>query len=317
MTAIGGYFELEINKRKEYHENALVLNTGRNAFEYIILANSYTKIYLPFFSCCALLEPLKKHSIVYEFYSLNEHLEPIFNYSSIKSNEGFLYINYFGLKDNFVKQLSKDCKNIIIDAVQSFYFKPIKGIDMFNSPRKFFGVPDGAYLFTDKSLNKKLEKDVSFDRCTHLLKRLDSLVENGYQDFVDNEISLGYQEIKEMSNITKALLSKIDYNFIKKKRRKNFSYLHSKLKESNNLEINLLKKQIPMVYPYKCKNLILRKKLLRNKIFTAVYWPNILKLVSKDSFEYSMVIETVYLPIDQRYSKKNLKQIVKIIKNEY
>jgi hypothetical protein len=30
---IGGFFELELTVRKEYHKNAIRLNTGRNSFE--------------------------------------------------------------------------------------------------------------------------------------------------------------------------------------------------------------------------------------------------------------------------------------------
>jgi hypothetical protein len=33
--SIGGYFELELSRGEEYHSDAIRLNTGRNAFEYI------------------------------------------------------------------------------------------------------------------------------------------------------------------------------------------------------------------------------------------------------------------------------------------
>ena len=39
-------------------------------------------------------------------------------YNKIKSNETFLYTNYFGLKDNFVNQLSENCENLIIDNTE-------------------------------------------------------------------------------------------------------------------------------------------------------------------------------------------------------
>lgn len=123
MKAIGGYFELELNKNKEYHNDAIRLNTGRNAFEYLLLANSYTKVYLPFFTCNALLEPLKRHQISYEFYHIDKKFEPLFDYNKIKSSEVFLYTNYFGLKDSLVIQIAKSCKKLIIDSAQSFFFK--------------------------------------------------------------------------------------------------------------------------------------------------------------------------------------------------
>ena len=57
---IGGYFQLELNKDREYHDKAIALNTGRNALEYILRAKIFKKIYLPFYTCDVLLEPLKK-----------------------------------------------------------------------------------------------------------------------------------------------------------------------------------------------------------------------------------------------------------------
>jgi len=33
--AIGGYFELELRDGNKYHNNAIRINSGRNAFEYL------------------------------------------------------------------------------------------------------------------------------------------------------------------------------------------------------------------------------------------------------------------------------------------
>lgn len=72
---IGGYFELELRRGEHYHKNALCINTARNCFEYILLARKYKKIYIPFFTCEVMLQPLHKHHIEYEFYSINFDLE--------------------------------------------------------------------------------------------------------------------------------------------------------------------------------------------------------------------------------------------------
>ncbi|MFV8271466.1 hypothetical protein ACNQGP_16240 [Flavobacterium sp. GT2N3] len=317
MKAIGGYFELELDKKLEYHEDAIRLNAGRNAFEYILLANSYSKIYLPFFTCDVLLEPLKKHQIIYEFYHINEQFEPLFDYNKIKSNEAFLFTNYFGLKDSFVIQIAKFCKNLIIDSAQSFYSKPLTGIDTFYSPRKFFGVPDGAYLYSNKKLKMSFEKDVSFNRCSHLLKRIDCSAEIAYGDFIINDSSLKEQDSKEMSTLTQTLLAAIDYDLCADKRTRNFNFLHQALQETNELEIDILNIGVPMVYPYWSDNQILRQKLLDNKVYTAIYWPNVLEWSKKNSLEYSMTKQIIYLPIDQRYDEIDLNKIIKIIKNEY
>ena len=313
MKAIGGYFDFELNKKAEYHQDAIRLNTGRNAFEFILLANSYTKVYLPYFICDALLEPLKKHQIEYNFYYIDKQLEPLFDYNLIKSNEAFLYINYFGLKDSFIFQIPKFCKNLIIDATQSFFSKPIENVDTFYSPRKFFGVPDGAYLYSNKTLKMFFKKDVSFDKCSHLLKRLDCGAEKGYEDFKDNEANLKYQDIREMSTLTQTLLTAIDYNLCAEKRKINFKFLHDKLKTTNKLIFDIDTIGVPMVYPYWNDNVTLKQKLLYNRIYTANYWTNVLEWCERDSLEYCMAKEIIYLPIDPRYNEIDLKRIVGLL----
>lgn len=312
MKTIGGYFELELNKKEEYHKNAIRLNTGRNAFEYILLVNSYSKIYLPFFTCDVLLEPLNKHKIAYEFYNIDEQFEPLFDYDRIKFNEGFLYTNYFGLKDSFVIEIAKFCKNLIIDSAQAFFSKSIAEIDTFYTARKFFGVPDGAYLYSNKKIKIALEEDNSYDRCSHLLKRLDNKVQIGYEDFNINEADFKNQDIKKMSILTQSLLTAVDYKFCAERRRRNFAFLHEKLKNSNKLKIDFTT-EIPMVYPYWNDDENLREKLIDNKIYTALYWPNVQQWVKKDSLEYSMTKKIVYLPIDQRYDQTDIERIIDLL----
>jgi hypothetical protein len=68
-----------------------------------------------------------------------------------------------------------------------------------------------------------------------------------------------------------------------------------------------------MVYPYWCEDKKLREKLITNKIYTPIYWPNVLDWSKKDSLENKMTKEIVYLPIDQRYNKEDMLKILKII----
>ena len=49
-------------------------------------------------------------------------------------------------------------KNVIIDNVQAYFQRPIEGFDTLYSCRKYFGVPDGAVLYTDLEI-EPLEKD--------------------------------------------------------------------------------------------------------------------------------------------------------------
>ena len=71
MKEIGGYFELELHKGGHYHPDALYLNTGRNCFEYILRAKGYKKVYIPYYTCEVMLEPLRKCGVKWEFNYIN------------------------------------------------------------------------------------------------------------------------------------------------------------------------------------------------------------------------------------------------------
>ncbi|KQT17872.1 hypothetical protein ASG31_03800 [Chryseobacterium sp. Leaf404] len=311
--AIGGYFELDLNEGSEYYPDAIALNTARNALEYILKAEKYEKVFIPFFTCDVVLEPFHKLNIDFEFYTIDNNLEPVFDYGVLSENQCFLYTNYFGIKDAFCDELSKKIKNLIVDNAQAFYAKPIKNVSTFYSPRKFFGVSDGSYLYTSKKLTDSFEQDISFERMSHLLTRADTNAEYGYQKFVENDRILIGEPIKKMSVLTKKILQSVDYEIAKNTRLENFKYLHKALRDFNLLDINISSESVPMVYPL-WANSGLRKKLLENRIYVAKYWPNVHNWCTADSLEFQLTEHLIHLPIDQRYGREEMDLILKIIR---
>lgn len=316
MKAIGGYFELELNRGIEYHKDGIKLNTGRNCLEYIIKASDIKKIFIPAYTCNVLLEPIIKLKIKFELYNIDENLDPIFN-KALLVNEALLYTNYFGIKDNSVKKLAQIYKKkLIVDNSQSFFSKPHNILGTFYSPRKFFGVPDGGYLYCKKKMNELLLTDLSYERMEHLLRRLDSSVELGYNAFVKNDKSLSNQPIKKISNITLSILKNINYKEIKKRRILNFRFLHNKLKDLNELNIDLNNSSIPMVYPFLYTKKDLHEYLVERKIYVAKYWEETANNEILNEHEKMLVSNCISLPIDQRYGSSDISKIVKIIRGE-
>ncbi|MCD9618686.1 hypothetical protein [Chryseobacterium gleum] len=310
--SIGGYFELELpNTVNNWDKDFIELNSARNCLEYILLARKSTKIYLAYYTCDVLLEPIKKLNINYEFYDIDFNLEPIFDYSKIKDSEIFLYTNYFGIKDKFINILCERLfDKIVIDNAQGFFSLPITGVDTFYSPRKFVGVADGGLLSSNKRINLDFEKDESYDRMSHLLKRIDLSAEEAYLDFCTNDRSLENQPIKLMSNLTKKILSTLNFDDIKKRRKENFAFLNEKLKENNLLKIDISEDSVPMVYPFRTKNKDLKKQLINRKIYCATYWPNVFEWCSEETNSYILAEEIIALPIDQRYSINDMRKIL-------
>lgn len=308
--AIGGYFELELPMREEYHKGALRLNSGKNCLEYILRARNYNKIYIPYYTCDVVLRPFEKFHIDYAFYHINMSLELAQNIC-LREGEALLYTNYFGLKQAYVETLAKKFgSQLIVDNTQAFFAKPLKGIDTFYTCRKFFGVADGAYLYTDTRLDIQLEQSTSYGRIGHLIKRIDVSPEAGFEEFHMSDEDLANEVIKLMSKFTLRVMQSIDYELAAMQRRANFEMLHTALGSTNNLKLLMDEDAVPMVYPFFSPIEGLREKLLGSKIFVARYWPNVLEWAKKDKIEYLLAQLCIPLPIDQRYSADDMKIVI-------
>lgn len=317
MKDIGGFFELELDEKEEYHKNSIKLNTGRNAFEYILRANQYTKVYLPFYICNSMLEPLRKLNLPFEFYSIDHTFWPIFDFESLEENELFLYVNYFGVYDKHVSRIAGLSKtldfNLCIDNTQSFFSQPINDIDTFYSARKFFGVPDGAYLYTNVMLDDVFERETGYDKFDHLIKRIDLGSNQAYESFRKNSEKHINQPIKKMSYLSEKILKSIDYTKVMAKRQENFRYIHSELKKHNEIVFDSKDIKSPLVYPFyssKLKNM--RHEFISKRVYLARYWQDVLARVDKESVEYNFALNLLPIPIDQRYGKEEMDYIISI-----
>lgn len=313
LKAIGGYFNLQLPALEEYHPSLIKLNTGRNALEYILKVNGYSCIYIPYFTCEVILEPIKKLGIQYHFYTLDKNLDPIIDFE-IEANECFLYTNYFGIKQLTVNNLAKMDMNLIVDNSQAFFLKPTAGIDTFYSCRKFFGVPDGAYLQSNLISSAKFERDISYDRMSHLLISIDQSIEKGYEAYKSNNEILSKNPIRRMSFLTEYLLKSIDYEACRLIRNKNFKILHEALSDKNQLEIDTSFINGPLCYPFLINKENLKKKLITKRVFTPVYWPNVFKWTTDKMFENYLAHNLASLPIDHRYNEEDMERIINYLK---
>ena len=299
---MGGYPELGLNEFTGYHNETLHLNTGMNCLEYILRANEYKKIYLPFYICDAIFEPVNKLNIKFNYYHIDDNLDPILT-SALNDDEVILYVNYFGVKKKTVEKLAGEFKNLIVDNTHDFFRSPLNGIDTFYSARKFFGVPDGAYLYSKNILSDSFEQDYSYNRMEHLLIQIDKGIEDGYESFSRNERSLNRQHIRYMSHLTKALLGNINYEKVKKQRKDNFLLLHQKLGHINEFKIETHKIDAPFVYPFLCaKGKEIKKKAVDKKIYIDTYWDSVLNKVNGNSIEARLTNDLLPLPVSQMYS---------------
>jgi hypothetical protein len=315
MKEIGGYFELEFNKGNSYHSNTINLNTARNCFEYVLRAKKIRKVLIPHYTCEVMLEPINKLGVAFEYYHIDQNLEPIFPNTDLR-NYFILYTNYFGIKQSFIKNLSKRFENLIIDNSHAFFHYPAGKADTFYSARKFFGVPDGAFLYTDNYITETdIEQDISYNRIIHMIKRIEMGANEAYPEFLKNDKTLYDQPIRRMSKFSQTVLASIDYNKAKTIRERNFLYVHKEMAELNELNIELSDFCGPMFYPFLIKSEKIRKSLIENKIFVPTLWENVINTTKRDDFERYLTKFLFPLPIDQRYDINDMEYIISVIKS--
>lgn len=305
MKEIGGYFELEKFMGSEYYSDLIALNTGRNALAFLIRAKGIKKLYIPSFLCDSIYRVCEREGCQYQMYNIKEDFQPDFNIP-LKNDEWIYIVNYYGQVNNEL-ELKMKFKRIIFDNVQDFFRKPQLGIDTIYSCRKYFGVPDGAYLSTNKRL--KLSEDTSKDRFEHLLGRTEFSASEYHSIFNRNEDLFYYLEPKYMSMNTHNIMRGIDYKLVINKRNKNFLFIDDKLGRVNRFKP--ITPFGPYMYPfYTYDGMNLKKKLAEKKIYIPTLWPTAIGYggIAK---EYSMNI--LPLPIDQRYSQKDMKIVVEEI----
>lgn len=314
MKELGGFFELEITKRNySYHEQAVAFSSGRACLNFIISQIQPRKIWLPFYACNSLLQPIVINNISYEFYSINEELELIENVT-LQEKEYLIYINYFGLKSKFIKRLITSYgEKLIIDNTQAFFEKECKTNWHFNSARKYFGVPDGGYLYTPYTVDVTCERNLDIGY-SHLVNRLLGRQQQAYQEFVINEQAFT-SDIKKISVLSEYLLSNVDYEYVAKKRRKNFKLYYEMFCDINRLKLELSSELIPLCYPLLLEEETNRELLYRENIFIPTFWKDTLERgIPGFEVEKEFTKKLLPLPVDHRYDASDLNFLIHKIK---
>ena len=309
MKEIGGYIELDTYNLPMLHDDGIKLNCGRNALAYLIEKNSIKKILMPRFMCDSCDKVLKDRNVKVRFFSVGIDFKPI----EIKRESGeWLYVvNYYGqLSNEYLKTLGS---NLIVDNAQAYFQNPIPGIDTLYTCRKFFGVPDGAILYTNSVFCDVLETDESFERMKYLLGRFERTAEEFYSEYLINNENFDNVPLKHMSKLTENLLHGIEYDRIKQIRTDNFTYLHKNFKDYNKLSLTI--PSGAFMYPFYISNgHIIRRELQKRKIYIPILWPSILEDCNKGSLEYDMAQNILPLPVDQRYHIDDMDYLSNIIR---
>jgi len=312
MKEIGGYLELEHLSGSHYHEGALKINCARNAIVLNAKLSKAKRVFLPYYLCSSVKNALADHGIECRFYRVDENFHPMID-NKTEKNDMLLIVNFFGQLDlESAAHAFRDRAMILFDNTQAFFEKPPENTDAVYSCRKYFGVPDGAYLYTKNIVNAPSLKPAAVSSlCGHLLGRLEDTASAHLEEHRKNDQSFAGKPIEGMSLFTENILRAVDYASVSEKRRQNFSRLHDSLKNMNPL--NLRFPVGPFAYPFYTENGIeLRKKLAQKKIYVPTLWPDVLKMPD-NSTEKRYAENILPLPCDQRYGSDDMDLILEAL----
>lgn len=308
MKEIGGYIELDRYHKSMLHEGAIALNCARNALAYLLEARNIKKLYIPKFLCDSVFKVCQKVGTAVKLYSIDTDFLP--KDIVLEADEWLYIVNFYGqLQNGQILELKEKYDRIIVDNVQAYFQMPVPGIDTIYTCRKFFGVADGAFLYTDAVYKEELPLDESFERMHYLLGRFERSASEFYGEYVANNDMFEEEPVKYMSLLTDNLLRAIEYREVSKRRTENFTILHEAFSERN-----LLKLRIPegaFMYPLYVKNgYSIRKELQQKKIYIPTLWPDVFEWCEETEYEYGLAKNTLPLPCDQRYDADDMKYII-------
>lgn len=341
MIELGGDFNLSINELEETDDNLVTylkdynvqwFDFGRTAIKHIPIGNG--KVLLPEFICKSVIDCFKENTIV--FYKIDENLRIDFDdlLNRIDSSVEIIYItHYFGYIQDLNSLLmireiaNRDGIKIVEDTTQSIFSEHnIIGDYVIASIRKWMPIPQGGILYTAK--DAILPSDSNYPKSKNNDKLFGMVLKELYiKDLYDtNEI---YRDIFlscekcvddmivgcKISDLTFWMIGCNNVNDIIIKRKRNAKIIEGGLEDMGIHGVNKFSDtECPLVYPIRVKNRDqFRQYLIENRIYCAVHW---LFDGYRPAERNNSIIngETlISLPIDQRYSDKEMKYMLDVI----
>ena len=329
---IGGYLELERFSGTLLHEKALALSSGRACLSYLIQQRQIRKILLPDFLCDVVALACRRGGVQIRTYPVGEDLRPRTLRSGAEqaaprhaspgaepplqpeADEWLYLVNFYGqLSQEEIAAYAARFPRLILDNAHAYFAPPLPGVDTLYTCRKFLGVSDGGFLYTDAPpLNP--ERDESHGRMGFVLGRFERPAGEFFPEASRNNDALGF-EPKRISLLTENLLRAADEETVRQKRTENFARLHQALGGINRLPLRPAEGAYayPLLLPEGEK---VRGALIAQKIFVPTLWPNVLSDPDAGDTARTLARNILPLPCDQRYGAEEMAAVAAAVLRE-
>jgi hypothetical protein len=254
--------------------------------------------------------PLTRLGIPFEFYGITSSLDP--QPADWPKDASVLYVNYFDLKSCGADTIAGALGGrAIVDDTQAFFRRGHSTAWSFNSARKFFGVPDGAYLYGPQAAVVRPARANDAAPADHLKTKAQGDQALAYRQYLDAESRVS-DEVLAPSEQTRRMLRAVPYADAKAARRRNFSALHAQLGAANTLPLpmTLDTDAAPFCYPFLPVRGDLHERLWQQEIFVPRLWPEVMTRQSP-GFEWERELATrlLPLPVDHRYTQDEMTRV--------
>lgn len=314
----GGFLPLELNPGtewfSEYKEQLRRFNTVKAALDHVINRIQVKQIYIPFYYCPSTIQAVINTGIEVDFYHIDEKLLPV--YLPDVEECAVLLVDYFGIMSEKIKELALSFSKsmVIIDSAHSFFSEPVWKNTVYNiySAKKYFGVPDGAYLLGNDIQSTDEQFEYAADYSYYLFSAYEQGTNSAYAEkkAVDQKLAEHYAP---MSILALGLLKNVDYQRVRKIRKDNFEVLYHAFANVN--QIKLEGTYPAYVFPLLLENGIeMKKRLIKEKIFVPTLWNGEVLMSSGNFFEIKMAENAIFLPVDQRYDGQDMCYISYMVK---
>lgn len=320
---IGGYMELEHFRGREMYGNLHKFNLGRTAFVWLLRNIEHDRVFIPEYICNSVPDSAEAAGFEVVRYGLDDDLAPVWGPGGEPGSDDILYlVNFYGqLTEDEIRAYHAQHPKLIVDNAQAFYDTPfrLEGVHTIYTPRKYFGLSDGAYVASDIPLDPaSLEADKSGGRISHLTGRLEGNAREHYSEMLAASEEFGCAEPKRMSLLTENILRAIDYDHVQQRRCDNYRILSELLPDTmpgGNPFVDRMP-SAPFAYPYFHEDgVALRKYLAERNIFVPTNWSYLIKKLPEGSREYKWSADILPLPVDQRYGEEEMQIISDAIRS--
>ena len=322
-------------------KNAIFFSLCREALLVVAIKYRETnrKVLLPAYTCQTVLDPFQQEGWTIEYYNIKPNLRiDTFDlkdkYYNFKPSICVAHPFYGADLNQKELEVFSELKNkgcvLVEDLTQCIFSEQYNQVfDYFlGSYRKWFAIPDGAFLLGNTSFEENLAENENFVQSMSDAMYLRGVFhKTGDANVKEVSRRIGNIAISQisgniiphaMSAFSKTLLSRIDIEETKKKRLSNYLFLYENLQDSRYC--TPVERSIdeltcaPLFFPvYVDDRMSFQKKLVDQEVFAPILWP-----VHTESLLINNSIKNIYdkilmLPIDQRYERSDMERMINVI----